>query len=75
LTKEEARIRRKLRGAVNRLASQMFTNGAGKNAGRLVLEGHDGSNLGGWGVLPFADRAYDLLKAELFPRKKRKEKN
>ena len=43
----------------------MFRNGMGKTAKRLVLHDAEEHDLGGWAVLPFADRVNDILKREL----------
>jgi hypothetical protein len=53
------------RALANRIANEMFKNGAGKWAKRLVLHNEDAQDIGGWGILPFADKVHDILKQEL----------
>ena len=45
------------------ITEDLFTNGSGERADRLVLtiDGPPKRDLGGWGKLPFADRLRDLL--------------
>lgn len=52
--------------SIDVLLDRMFTNGAGEVAERLVLEGHGGRNLGGWGRGPLRDQIEDLVASALF---------
>ena len=54
--------RKRLRRLAARIAGDLFTNGAGHHATRLVLELNDGGNGGGWSEKAAADRIYWLLR-------------
>ncbi len=54
-----------IRARAEAIAADLFTNGAGERAERLVLEGGDLRNLGGCGYLPFVDRIADRLGRDL----------
>ncbi len=51
------------------ITEDLFTNGSGERADRLVLtiDGPPKRDLGGWGKLPFADRLRDLLASHSPP--------
>jgi len=44
-----------------RIAEELFVNGFGDKAYRLVLTSRDGRDLGGWGEGPLTDRIAGLL--------------
>lgn len=50
-----------IKSLARKIAADLFTNGAGEHARRLVLELEDGRNGGGWGELPAADRIAGVL--------------
>ena len=47
------------------IADDLFTNGFGEKASRLVLELADGRDGGGWGKKPAIDRIKDILKKHI----------
>jgi hypothetical protein len=47
----------------DRLVSDLFVNGSGEQAHRLVLTTEDGRELGGWGQRPVRDRIVSALLA------------
>jgi len=56
MTDSEAKI------LADRIVADIFRNGAGERAERLVLLSKEGRDLGGWGALPLADRIVRLLQ-------------
>ncbi len=53
-----------VRQLAQRIADDLFTNGNGDVAIRLMLEREDGRYLGGWSKKPLVDRIVHILTAE-----------
>ena len=47
------------------IVSDLFTNGVGQKAKRLVLELEDGRDGGGWGRGPAKDRIETILRSQV----------
>ena len=45
-----------------RIARDLFTNGGGQHASRLVLEGPNGQDIGGWGEDAVKTRIAQILR-------------
>lgn len=67
MTRDEAnRKRRQQRRAhkfANQLTNNLFTNGQGKTASRLVLTTIEGTSLGGWGLSAIQSRLFNAALA------------
>jgi hypothetical protein len=56
-------LRRKAKRLAHAIAEELFVNGMGKHAERLVLTDAEGRDLGGWGREPVEDLIRDIIAA------------